>query len=274
MEQFGHSSAWLRGNLGTLVVIPTFNEIDNLDSIVTRVRAAAPGVHLLVVDDDSPDGTGQLADAIAEREAGFVHVLHRRTKEGLGAAYLAGFTWGIARNYSVLVEMDADGSHAPEQLSRLLDAVDRGADLVIGSRYIPGGATPDRPRGRRILSRTANVYARALLGTKTQDITAGFRAYRSDVLKGFDLATVTSKGYCFQIDLAWRAIRQGLNVVEVPITFVERQHGSSKMDGATIWEATSRVARWGIRHRLERIRSLGRRHQPEARSEERLAGAQ
>ena len=238
----------------TLVVIPTYNEAANLAAIVQRTRSACPDVHVLVVDDDSPDGTGRIADDLARSSGDRIHVLHRRTKEGLGAAYVAGFTWGIERRFAVLVEMDADGSHAPEQLPRLLDAIDDGADLAIGARYVPGGETLNWPTRRRLLSRTANLYARSMLGVKVRDITAGFRAYQADALTGFDLDSVVSKGYGFQIDLAWRALQAGLTVVEVPITFVEREHGASKMGAETIWEAIVNIARWGTRHRLDRIR--------------------
>ncbi|MCX8562465.1 polyprenol monophosphomannose synthase [Mycolicibacterium mucogenicum] len=242
----------------TLVIIPTYNERENLPLIVGRVHAARPDVHVLVVDDDSPDGTGQLADELALADSDRVHVMHRAGKGGLGAAYLAGFAWGLGRGYSVLVEMDADGSHAPEELYRLLDAVDAGADLAIGSRYVPGGAIRNWPRRRLVLSRTANTYARVLLGVKIHDITAGYRAYRHDVLEKIGLDDVDSKGYCFQIDLTWRAINAGFTVVEVPITFTERELGVSKMSGSNIREAMSQVAKWGIRGRLDRARGVVR----------------
>ncbi|OKH85403.1 dolichol-phosphate mannosyltransferase [Mycobacterium sp. ST-F2] len=242
----------------TLVIIPTYNERENLPLIVGRVHAARPDVHVLVVDDDSPDGTGQLADELALADPDRVHVMHRAGKGGLGAAYLAGFAWGLGRGYSVLVEMDADGSHAPEELYRLLDAVDNGADLAIGSRYVPGGAIRNWPHRRLVLSRTANTYARVLLGVKIHDITAGYRAYRHDVLEKIGLDDVDSKGYCFQIDLTWRAINAGFTVVEVPITFTERELGVSKMSGSNIREAMSQVAKWGIRGRLDRARGIVR----------------
>jgi len=242
----------------TLVIIPTYNERENLPLIVGRVHAARPDVHVLVVDDDSPDGTGQLADELALADPDRVHVMHRAGKGGLGAAYLAGFAWGLGRGYSVLVEMDADGSHAPEELYRLLDAVDAGADLAIGSRYVPGGAIRNWPRRRLVLSRTANTYARVLLGVKIHDITAGYRAYRHDVLEKIGLDDVDSKGYCCQIDLTWRAINAGFTVVEVPITFTERELGVSKMSGSNIREAMSQVAKWGIRGRLDRARGVVR----------------
>jgi dolichol-phosphate mannosyltransferase len=242
----------------TLVIIPTYNELENLPLIVGRVHAALPDVHILIVDDGSPDGTGQLADELSLNDPDRVHVMHRTVKDGLGAAYLAGFAWGLNRQYAVLVEMDADGSHAPEQLSRLLDAVDAGADLVIGSRYVSGGTVRNWPWRRLVLSKTANTYSRVLLGVDIHDITAGYRAYRREVLEKIDLAAVDSKGYCFQIDLTWRAINNGFKVVEVPITFTERELGVSKMSGSNIREALVKVARWGVGGRLDHARGIVR----------------
>ncbi|ATD70917.1 MULTISPECIES: polyprenol monophosphomannose synthase [Gordonia] len=240
---------------GALVVVPTFNERDNLPVIVERLQAALPGVHLLVVDDSSPDGTGDVADELARKDepAGRVHVMHRQEKDGLGKAYLAGFAWGLGRDYPVIVEMDADGSHAPEQLHRLFDAINAGADLVIGSRYVSGGKLVNWPKHREFLSRGANTYARLALGAKVHDITAGFRAYRRSVLEKIQLDTVESAGYCFQIDLAWRTVQAGFDVREVPITFTERELGVSKMSGGVMSEAFTMVARWGIQSRLERL---------------------
>jgi dolichol-phosphate mannosyltransferase len=234
----------------TLVIIPTYNELENLPLIVGRVRKARPDAHLLVVDDGSPDGTGELADELAAAEPDRLHVMHRTAKDGLGAAYLAAFAWGLERGYSVLVEMDADGSHAPEQLYRLLDAIDHGADLAIGSRYVDGGTVRNWPYRRLVLSKTANTYARLLLGVGIHDITAGYRAYRREVLEKLDLSTVESKGYCFQVDLTWRAINGGFTVAEVPITFTERELGVSKMSGSNIREALFKVAQWGIGGRV------------------------
>ncbi|MXP22117.1 glycosyltransferase [Gordonia sp. HNM0687] len=237
-----------------LVVIPTFNERENLPVIVGRLHVALPGSHVLVVDDSSPDGTGEVADGLAAEDAdGRIHVLHRTEKDGLGKAYLAGFAWGLDREYATIIEMDADGSHAPEQLHRLLDAVNAGADLVIGSRYVPGGRLVNWPRHRELLSRGANTYARLALGARVHDITAGFRAYRREVLDKIELDTVESAGYCFQIDLAWRAVRAGFDVREVPITFTEREIGESKMSGGVMTEAFLMVARWGLQSRLERF---------------------
>ncbi|BBX25300.1 polyprenol monophosphomannose synthase [Mycolicibacterium alvei] len=240
------------------MIIPTYNERENLPLIVGRVHQASPEVHILIVDDGSPDGTGQLADELALADPDRVHVMHRTSKAGLGAAYLAGFAWGLGRGYSVLVEMDADGSHAPEELSRLLDAVDAGADLAIGSRYVAGGTVRNWPVRRLVLSKTANTYSRLLLGVGIHDITAGYRAYRREVLEKIDLSAVDSKGYCFQIDLTWRAINNGFTVVEVPITFTERELGVSKMSGSNIREAMFKVAEWGIRGRLDRARGVVR----------------
>jgi dolichol-phosphate mannosyltransferase len=253
----GQSTSEARGSQSrrpsprTLVVIPTFNEQENLPLILGRLHEARPDVHVLIVDDDSPDGTGQLADELAADRPDRVHVLHRTVKDGLGAAYLAGFGWGLSRDYSVLVEMDADGSHAPEQLHRLLEAVDAGADLAIGSRYVDGGAVRNWPWRRKALSKTANTYSRVMLGIGVNDITAGYRAYRREVLQAIDLSTVDSKGYCFQIDLTWRTIRNGFTVVEVPITFTERALGVSKMSGSNIREAIVKVAQWGVNGRLD-----------------------
>lgn len=240
----------------SLVVIPTYNEVENLPLIVGRLRRARPDVHVLVVDDGSPDGTGALADELAAADPDRLHVLHRTAKAGLGAAYLAGFAWGLSRQYTVLVEMDADGSHAPEQLHRLLDAIDAGADVAIGSRYVDGGAVRNWPWRRLALSKTANTYSRLLLGVGIRDITAGYRAYRREVLEKIDLAAVDSKGYCFQIDLTWRAVNNGFTVVEVPITFTERELGVSKMSGSNIREAMLKVARWGVDGRLNRARRV------------------
>src|SRR5882757_7503157 len=240
-----------------LVIIPTFNERENLPLIHRRLKDACPDVHVLIVDDGSPDGTGELADELAAADGGRTHVMHRASKDGLGAAYLAGFAWGLSREYSVLVEMDADGSHAPEELHRLLDAVDAGADLAIGSRYVDGGTVRNWPRRRMVLSRTANGYSRISLGVNVNDITAGYRAYRREVLEKIDLSAVDSKGYCFQIDLTWRTINNGFVVVEVPITFTEREFGQSKMSGSNIREALFKVAEWGIRGRMDRARGVG-----------------
>ncbi|HEV8562901.1 MAG TPA: polyprenol monophosphomannose synthase [Actinophytocola sp.] len=237
-----------------LVVIPTYNERENLEPIVKRLHDALPKAHALVVDDGSPDGTGELADTLAAADER-VHVLHRTEKAGLGAAYVAGFRWGIEHDYRVLVEMDADGSHAPEDLPHMLDALSD-ADLVIGSRYVPGGKVVNWPMSRQLISRGGNLYSRLALGAKVKDITAGFRAYRREVLEKLKLGTVASQGYCFQIDLAWRTIEAGFTVVEVPITFTERAVGQSKMSKAIVREALLRVTKWGLRRRAAQLRSL------------------
>lgn len=235
-----------------LVVVPTYNERESLPAIVARLLAAEPSVHLLVVDDNSPDGTGQLAEELAMADER-VQVLHRPGKQGLGTAYRHGFRWGLERGYEVLVEMDADGSHAPEQLCRLLRRIEAPgdpADLVIGARYIPGGAVHNWPRRREILSRSANQYVRWMLRVPVHDATAGFRAFRRRVFDVIDLDLVTSQGYCFQVELTWRATRSGLRVAEVPIDFTERAAGSSKMGREIVVEALRQVTLWGLRTRF------------------------
>jgi dolichol-phosphate mannosyltransferase len=237
-----------------LVIVPTYNEREALPQIVERIRASVPEADILVADDNSPDGTGAIADSLAASDA-HVQVMHRHGKEGLGAAYIAGFTWGLQNGYDVLVEMDADGSHQPEQLPRLLDAL-RGADLVLGSRWIPGGGTENWSKGREVLSRGGNAYTRAMLGVPIHDATGGYRAFRADTLRRLDLHTVASQGYCFQVDLAWRTVQRGLTVKEVPITFVERSVGDSKMSKAIVAEALLRVTQWGVLERAKSIRQL------------------
>jgi dolichol-phosphate mannosyltransferase len=240
----------------TLVIIPTYNESENLEWIVGRVRAAVPSAHVLVADDNSPDGTGTLADQLAATDSQ-VHVLHRPGKEGLGAAYLAGFEWGLARGYDVLVEMDADGSHQPEQLPSLLDALSE-ADLVLGSRWVRGGKVVNWPKSREVLSRGGNLWTRISLGIPLKDATGGYRAFRRETLEGLGLEDVTSAGYCFQVDLAWRALKAGFTVKEVPITFVERERGDSKMSRKIVIEALVLTTVWGIAHRGSQLRSLVR----------------
>jgi dolichol-phosphate mannosyltransferase len=258
-EQASNTGASATGRV--LVIIPTYNEMQSLPLILDRTRAAVPHADVLIADDASPDGTGELADEIAADDLQ-VHVLHRPGKQGLGAAYLDGFAWGLARGYDVLVEMDADGSHPPEQLPDLLARIEGGADLVLGSRWVDGGTVVNWPRSREVLSRTANVYTRWALGMQLRDATGGFRAFRSTALEKLDLEEVLSQGYCFQIDLALRAVRRGLRVDEVPITFVEREHGMSKMSRTIVVEALWRVTRWGARYRAaqvtDQVRRLGR----------------
>jgi dolichol-phosphate mannosyltransferase len=239
-----------------LVVIPTYDEAENIELVVDRVRATVPSFDVLVVDDTSPDGTGDIADKIAAHDER-VHVLHRSERRGLGSAYLAGFRWGLDRGFDVLVEMDADGSHLPEQLPRLLDALG-GADLVLGARWVPGGRVVNWPLRRELLSRGGNTYARVALGLPVHDATGGFRAFRRSTLEGLDLESVESEGYCFQVDLARRALEAGFRVREVPITFVEREHGYSKMSGEIVREALVRVTAWGAHHRARQLRALAR----------------
>lgn len=239
----------------TLVIIPTFNEIENLQMIVDRVRASVDA-DILIVDDSSPDGTGDLADDLAGRHPE-VHVLHRSEKNGLGGAYLAGFAWGLEREYWALVEMDADGSHQPEELPKLIDQlIDH--DLVLGSRWVPGGRVLNWSKNREILSRGGNLYARLALGIDVRDSTGGYRVFSAAALRRIDLLDVASHGYCFQVDLLWRALERGLRVVEVPITFVERVHGVSKMSGSIVSESLALVTWWGMRRRLTALSMLVR----------------
>lgn len=233
-----------------LVIIPTYNELANLDAIVGRVRAAVPSADVLVADDNSPDGTGRRADELAATD-GSVQVLHRPGKQGLGAAYLDGFAWALERGYDVIVEMDADGSHQPEQLPRLLDRL-RTADLVLGSRWVPGGSVVNWPLIRKAISRGGTTYARLALGVDLHDITGGYRAFRRTTLEGIGLDDVESQGYCFQIDLAYRAVSRGFRVAEVPIEFVEREAGASKMSNAIVVEALWKVTVWGFDKRVLR----------------------
>ena len=240
-----------------LVCIPTYNERDNLPLIVRRVRDSVPGADMLVLDDSSPDGTGDVADELATADPR-VQVLHRPGKEGLGVAYLDGFAWALDRGYDVIVEMDADGSHLPEQLPELLAALEY-SDVVIGSRWVRGGSVVNWPLHRKALSVGANLYTRVLLGMGVNDATAGYRAYRASALRAMGLDHVASQGYCFQVDLTQRAVRRGLRVIEVPITFVEREIGTSKMSGDIIRESLRRITAWGLQHRASQLRRRSRR---------------
>ena len=243
------SSSQQRGPVGRVaVIIPTYNEAENLEPIVARVRSAVPDADVLIADDNSPDGTGDIADKLALTDD-HVHVLHRPGKQGLGAAYLAGFGWALDRGYGAMVEMDADGSHDPAELPSLLAALED-ADLVVGSRWVKGGTVRNWPRSRELLSRGGNAYARVMLGLSVHDATGGYRAYRAATLNDIALHTVTSQGYCFQIDLTLRAARARKKIVEVPITFTERTHGSSKMSRTIVAEALWRVTVWGITSRV------------------------
>lgn len=235
-----------------VMVIPTYNEADNLAWIVGRLRAAQPGVDVLVVDDNSPDGTGDLADGLATADPA-IRVVHRTEKAGLGAAYLHGFDVALGAGYDVIGEMDADGSHQPEQLGRLLDAL-RSADLVIGSRYVPGGSVVNWPLQRLLLSRGGNLYVRLLLGIRVKDATAGYRVFRRTTLEVIDLGSVRSTGYVFQTDLAYRTLSHGLRLTEVPIDFVERERGDSKMSGQVARESLRKITRWGLAERHAQLR--------------------
>lgn len=239
----------------TLVIIPTYNELENLPLITGRVREAQPEVHILVVDDNSPDGTGELADELAGKDD-HIHVLHREGKGGLLGAYIAGFKWGLERDYQVLCEMDADGSHAPEQLHLLLTEIDNGADLVIGSRYIPGGEVVNWPAKREYLSRLGNLYISFALGAGLSDMTAGYRAFRRELLEELNFDDISKAGYIFQVDVAHRAVQAGHDVREVPITFTEREYGESKLDGSFVKDSLLEVTKWGIAHRTEQAKDF------------------
>ncbi len=230
----------------TLVVVPTYNEAESIRPIIARIRAAVPDAHVLIVDDNSPDGTGLIGDELAAAD-GHIDVMHRPAKGGLGAAYLQGFALAIEQGYGVVVEIDADGSHDPAELPAMLAIVrDEGADLVIGSRWVAGGSVVNWPWARRAISRAGNRYARAMLRSSIRDLTAGFRAYRTSALVGLDRAVVSSQGYCFQVELAWRIEAAGGVVREHPIAFVERASGQSKMGAGIVAEALVRVTGWGV----------------------------
>jgi dolichol-phosphate mannosyltransferase len=238
-----------------LVVVPTYNEADNLEIIVGRIRRAVNAAEILVADDSSPDGTGDIADRLAAEDP-HIHVLHRPGKQGLGAAYVQGFRWAIDHGYDAVVEMDADGSHAPEQLPVLLDAA-RTADAVIGSRWTPGGKVVNWPWHRFVISRVGNTYVRLALGMPHGDATGGYRVYKIPVLEKIDFETVASQGYSFQVELTWRTHKAGFKIVEVPITFAERERGASKMSSSIVREALMRVTVWGLRSRRDAL--FGRR---------------
>jgi dolichol-phosphate mannosyltransferase len=240
------------------MVVPTYNEADNLAWVVGRLREEQPEIDVLVVDDDSPDGTGKLADELAAADEA-VRVVHRPRKCGLGAAYKHGFRVALDAGYDVIGEMDADGSHQPEQLHLLLDAL-ADADLVIGSRWVPGGSVVNWPFRRELLSRGGNLYVRVLLGVAVRDATAGFRLFRRSALEAIDLDSVESTGYVFQTDMVVRCLRQGLRVREVPIEFIERVRGDSKMSGQVATESLRRITAWGLRERREQL--AGRRRRP------------
>lgn len=237
----------------TLIIMPTYNEAQSISSMVDRVRLAMPDADLLIIDDGSPDGTGALADELAVADPQ-VTVQHRLEKLGLGSAYLQGFARAISQGYDAVVEIDADGSHDPAELPTMVDLLERrSADLVIGSRWVEGGSVINWPWVRRAISRSGNRYARWMLRSSIRDMTAGFRVYRTTALHGLDRAVVSSQGYCFQVELAWRVERSGATVVEHPIAFVERASGTSKMHAGIVVEALMRVTGWGIAMRLGRM---------------------
>lgn len=234
----------------TLVLVPTYNEAQSIRAIVARIRTAVPTADVLVLDDASPDGTGEIADDLAAADER-VRVIHRPAKAGLGAAYLDGFARAAAEGYEAVVEIDADGSHDPAELPAMLALLESTpAELVIGSRWVPGGSVVNWPRHRLAISRAGNRYARWMLHSRIRDITAGFRAYRVSALTGLDRAVVSSQGYCFQVELAWRIESAGGRVVEHPITFVERASGRSKMGPGIVVEALVRVTTWGVSARF------------------------
>lgn len=239
-----------------LVVIPTYNEKENVERITKRVRDAVPEAHILIADDNSPDGTGAIADKLADADPR-LQVMHRKGKEGLGAAYMASFRWALDNGYDVVVEMDADGSHRPEDLPRLLDRL-RTADLVLGSRWVEGGEVINWPKSREYLSRGGNWYTRMAMGIQLKDATGGYRAFRAETLRALDLDAVESQGYVFQVDMATRVAKQGMTVAEVPITFEERELGTSKMSQKIVVEALWRVTVWGYDDRVARLKQRRR----------------
>lgn len=232
----------------TLIIVPTYNEIESLEALIGRVRQTVPAAHVLIVDDSSPDGSGDLADQLAAEDTS-LEVIHRKAKDGLGRAYLEGFRHGLEKGYFFIVEIDADGSHDPASLPAMLALAHDGADLVLGSRWIPGGSVLNWPWARKTISRWGNTYARRVLGSGIHDLTSGFRVFRAEALNSLDLSSVASQGYCFQIELAWLMERSGRLVVEHPITFIERSAGRSKMHIGIVVEALARVTAWGLLRR-------------------------
>jgi dolichol-phosphate mannosyltransferase len=235
-----------------LVIVPTYNELENVRIITSGIRTIVPGADILIADDNSPDGTGEVADDLAATDQQ-IKVLHRTNKAGLGAAYLDAFSWAKKNGYDVVVEMDADGSHRPVDLVKILEQLNN-ADVVLGSRWVAEGKVVNWPLQRKILSQGGNIYTRLMLGIPVKDATGGFRAYRMTALDQIDLSKVQSQGYCFQVDMAWRAVQAGLTVVEVPITFIEREIGESKMSGSIVKEALWRVTKWGFQKRLNLLK--------------------
>lgn len=239
-----------------LVITPTYNEAENIEPIIKRLRAAVPTAHSLIADDNSPDGTGAIADRLAAADD-HIHVMHRPGKGGLAAAYLAGFEWGLARDYDVLVEMDADGSHQPELLPLMLTALrSKDADMIKGSRWMRGGAT-NQTKSREMLSRLANIYIQVMMDLPVRDATGGYNVFRASILRAIDFTDFASKGYTFQVDMTRRVLAAGGRVAEVPIYFPDREIGDSKMSGAIIQEALLRTTRWGIEKRGQQLRNVG-----------------
>lgn len=237
----------------TLVVLPTYQEAANIENTLRAIHSSLPTAEMLVVDDGSPDGTATIAEKVGA-DVGGVHVLRRSQKMGLGSAYRDGFEWGAERGFEILVEMDSDGQHDPASLPELVDAIERWADLSIGSRYVPGGEIPKWSLHRRVLSRWGNVYASVMLGLGIRDATSGFRAYRTSILEKIDMKAVRADGYGFQIEMAWRVRQAGGRIVEVPIRFRERELGESKMSSQIVLEALTLVTRWGVKARIDQWR--------------------
>lgn len=237
-----------------LVVVPTYNEAENIQPVVERTLASTQSAEVLIVDDNSPDGTGDIADKLAELDSR-VNVLHRQSKDGLGAAYCAGFAWALARDYEAVVEMDADGSHQPEDIPRLLTGLEI-ADVAVGSRWVPGGCAENWPRHREAISRGGSLFARRALGLRLRDATGGFRAFRREALEHLPLDHVNSRGYCFQVEMAHRAVESGMSAVEVPIVFRERERGTSKMTLRIMVEALWRISGWAVARRARQSRRL------------------
>ena len=234
----------------TLVIVPTFNELESAPRLISRVCELIPEVHILVVDDGSPDGTADVVESMAQGElVGRIHVMRRKEKSGLGAAYLAGFSWGIEHGYETLIEMDADGSHRPEDLVNLIkiSRANPSLDLIIGSRWVKGGAVRNWAKSRELLSRAANKYAKFILKVGVNDVTAGFRVYKTSIIERIDFSTVLSQGYCFQIEMTRKVLSLKGKIKEVPITFIEREFGVSKMNMKIVIEAMVRVTLWGLR---------------------------
>ena len=234
----------------TLVIVPTFNELESAPRLISRVCELIPDVHILVVDDGSPDGTADVVESMAQGElVGRIHVMRRKEKSGLGAAYLAGFSWGIEHGYETLIEMDADGSHRPEDLVNLIkiSRANPSLDLIIGSRWVKGGAVRNWAKSRELLSRAANKYAKLMLNVGVNDVTAGFRVYKTSIIERIDFSTVLSQGYCFQIEMTRKVLSLNGKIKEVPITFIEREFGVSKMNTKIVIEAMVRVTLWGLR---------------------------